>query len=57
MKTEKLKEYLYLVRCQSIGKAPEVFFVSKTRSGMKKYAKELREEYLFVDVGRVDFSI
>lgn len=57
METKKVKEYLYLVRCHSIGKDPKYDLVSKTRSDMKKYVKELRKEYLFVDAGRVDFSI
>ena len=57
MKTKKEEEYLYLVRCHSIGVDPECFFVSKTRSDMKKYVEELRKEWTFVDAGKVDFSL
>lgn len=57
METKKVKEYWYFVRCHSIGKEPEYDVVLKTRSDMKKFLKELRKEWTFVDAGRIDFTL
>jgi hypothetical protein len=56
MESKKVKQYWYFVRCHSVGKKAEYDLVLKTRSEMKKFVKELREEWTFVNVGRVDYS-